>query len=197
MISPAFDDFAEAFRQPWKPVSTLAFIGWGTFYVGFLLYAFANRGGYLFIDNVNLVIHEGGHPLFSYFGHTLMLWGGTLLELLVPFALALYFAYMRQPTGAAFCAFFFFENFLYISVYMADARAMALPLVTTGDPDFVEHDWNSIFSQLGVLQFDTRIATVVELLGWLGMLMTMAWLGGRWRQDSRATEESLKAAGSR
>ena len=196
MISETFNDFVDAFRRPWKPLSTAAFIGWSIFYVAFLLYAFANRGEYLFIDNVNLVIHEGGHPLFSYFGHTLMIWGGTLLELFVPFALALYFATMRQPTGAAFCAFFFFENFLYISVYMADARAMALPLVTTGDSDFVEHDWNFIFSQLGVLQYDTRIAGVVQLLGWLGMLMTVGWLGWRWWLDSRTIPKSLKAAGS-
>lgn len=197
MISESFDDFCDAFRQPWKPVSTPAFVGWGIFYVAFLLYAFANRGEYLFIDNVNLVIHEGGHPLFSYFGHALMIWGGTLLELIVPSALALYFAYMRQPTGTAFCAFFFFENFLYISVYMADARAMALPLVTTGDSDFVEHDWNYIFSQLGVLPYEMRIAAVVEFLGWLGMLLTVAWLVWRWQQDSQAVEKSLKAAGSR
>ena len=196
MISESFNDFAEAFRQPWKPISTQAFIGWAVFYAASLLYAFANRGEYLFIDNVNLVIHEGGHPLFSYFGHTLMIWGGTLLELFVPFALALYFATMRQLTGAAFCAFFFFENFLYISVYMADARAMALPLVTAGDSDFVEHDWNFIFSQLGVLQYDRRIAAVVQALGWLGMLTTVGWLGWRWRQDSRAIPKSRKAAGS-
>jgi hypothetical protein len=103
---------------------------------------------------------------------------------------------MRQLTGTAFCAFFFFENFLYISVYMADARAMALPLVTAGDSDFVEHDWNFIFSQLGVLQYDRRIAAVVQALGWLGMLTTVGWLGWRWRQDSRAIPKSRKAAGS-
>lgn len=195
MISEAVADFSDAFRQPWKPVSATAFIGWGIFYAAFLLYAFANRGEYLFIDNVNLVIHEGGHPLFSYFGHTLMIWGGTLLELVVPFALALYFAYMRQPAGTAFCAFFFFENFLYISVYMADARAMALPLVTTGDSDFVEHDWNFIFSQLGVLQYDTRIAAAVQVLGWAGMLMTVGWLARRWRESGSAPK-SLKATSS-
>ena len=196
MISETFNNVTEALRQPWKPISTAAFIGWSAFYAAFLLYAFADRGEFLFIDNVNLVIHEGGHPLFSYFGHTLMIWGGTLLELFVPFALALYFATMRQPTGAAFCAFFFFENFLYISVYMADARAMALPRVTTGDSDFVEHDWSSIFSQLGVLQYDTRIAEVVQFFGWLGMLGTIGWLGFRWWRDSRAVPKSLKAAGS-
>jgi hypothetical protein len=59
---------------------------------------------------------------------------------------------------------------------MADARAMALPLVTAGDSDYVEHDWNTIFSGLGVLQYDTRIAALVRGLGWCGMLGTVAWL---------------------
>jgi hypothetical protein len=59
---------------------------------------------------------------------------------------------------------------------MADARAMDLPLVTVGDPDFVEHDWNAIFTSLGVLQLDTTIAGLVRFLGWCGMLGTVGWL---------------------
>jgi hypothetical protein len=82
------------------------------------------------------VVHEGGHNLFGWFGPTLGLWGGTLLQWLVPFLLALYFFTQRQTTGFVFCLFFFFENWLYTATYMADARAQDLPLVTTGDPDF-------------------------------------------------------------
>jgi hypothetical protein len=62
---------------------------------------------------------------------------------------------------------------------MADARVRALPLVTTGDSDFVEHDFYAIFSSLGVLNHDTQIAAVVRLLGWCGMLGTVLWLGAR------------------
>ena len=86
-------------------------------------------------------MHEGGHNLFGWFGPTLGLWGGTLLQWLVPFLLAAYFFTERQTTGFVFCLFFFFENWLYTATYMADARAQVLPLVTTGDPDFVEHDF--------------------------------------------------------
>jgi len=59
---------------------------------------------------------------------------------------------------------------------MADARAQVLPLVTTGDSDFVEHDFYAIFSKLGVLNHDTQIAVVVRTLGWCGMLACVAWL---------------------
>jgi hypothetical protein len=162
--------------EPWKPISRPALVGWLISYVGFLAYAFSAHGGFLFIDNANLVVHEGGHNLFSWFGHTIMLWGGTLLQWLVPFLLAVYFFTERQTAGFAFCFFFFFENWLYTATYMADARAQVLPLVTTGDSDFVEHDFYAIFSSLGVLNHDTQIAAVVRTLGWCGMLACVAWL---------------------
>ena len=90
-----------------------------------------------------------------------------------------YFFSQRQTTGFVFCLFFFFENWLYTATYMADARAQILPLVTTGDPDFVEHDFYAIFTSLGVLNYDTKIAAVVRALGWCGMLAVVAWLFAR------------------
>ncbi|HUD66615.1 MAG TPA: hypothetical protein VMQ17_18675 [Candidatus Sulfotelmatobacter sp.] len=165
--------------EPWKPVSRPALVAWFVFYGAFLAYAFSAYGGFLFIDNANLVVHEGGHNLLGWFGPTLGLWGGTLLQWLVPFLLAAYFFTQRQTAGFVFCLFFFFENWLYTATYMADARAQALPLVTTGDPDFVEHDFYAIFSSLGVLDDDTKIAAIVRLLGWVGMLAVVGWLAAR------------------
>ncbi len=169
-----------AFRETdWQPVSRWALAAWLIFYVVFFGYVFGSHGGFLFIDLVNLVVHEGGHLLFGWFGPTLGLWGGTLLQWLVPFLLAAYFLTQRQTSAFAFCVFFFFENWLYTATYMADARAMALPLVTTGDSDYVEHDWNAIFTSLGVLQYDTTIASVARFLGWCGMIGVVAWLAWR------------------
>jgi hypothetical protein len=165
--------------EPWKPVSRPAIAAWLVFYVAFLAYAFSAHGGFLFIDNANLVVHEGGHSLFSWFGPTLCLWGGTLLQWLVPFLLAAYFFTQRQTTGFVFCLFFFFENWLYTATYMADARAQVLPLVTTGDPEFVEHDFYRIFSSLGVLDYDTKIAAVVRFMGWCGMIAVAIWFARR------------------
>jgi hypothetical protein len=161
--------------QPWKPASRPALGAWLVFYIAFLAYAFSAHGGFLFIDSANLVVHEGGHNLFGWFGSTLGLWGGTLLQWLVPCLLAAYFFTQRQATGFVFCLFFFFENWLYTATYMADARAQVLPLVTTGDPDFVEHDFYTIFSSLGMLNYDTTIAAVVRALGWCGMIAVVIW----------------------
>jgi hypothetical protein len=165
---------------PWQPLSRPAVIGWLLFYAAFLLYAATNHTGFLLIDNVNLVVHEGGHLLFGWFGATLGLWGGTLLQWLVPALLATYFIVQRQIAGASFCLVMLFENFLYTATYMADARVQVLDLVSVGESDS-PHDWFNIFSSLGVLQHDTQIAAVVRTLGWLGMIATVAWMAWRSR----------------
>lgn len=181
------------FDEPWKPVSRPAIVGWLIFYAGFLVYAYRAHGEFLFIDTANLVVHEGGHNLFHWFGATLGLWGGTLLQWLVPFLLAAYFFKERQTTGFVFCTFFFFENWLYTATYMADARVQILPLVTTGDPEFVEHDWFKIFSSMGVLNYDTTIAAVVRLLGWLGMVGVVAWFALRWKDANPGAYANVHA----
>jgi hypothetical protein len=173
------DALNDVISQPWRPVPRWAAAVWLAFYVWFCIYALSRHGGFLFIDSANLVVHEGGHLLFGWLGQTIGLWGGTILQWLVPFLLAAYFFTQRQTAAFVFCLFFFFENWLYAATYMADARAMVLPLVTTGDPDFVEHDWHTIFSSLGVLAYDTKIAAAVRLLGWIGMLAAAGWLAHR------------------
>jgi hypothetical protein len=169
-------DFLGDREEEWKSVSLPALIAWLVFYALFLVYAFAAHGEYLFIDNVNLVVHEGGHLFFGWFGQTIGIAGGTLMQLLVPLALTAYFAFYRQSSAVAFTAFFFFENFLDIAPYMADARRQELQLVTVGDAENTIHDWFYLFSKLGVLEHDTAIAAVVRALGWLGMLACVGWL---------------------
>ncbi len=169
-------------EKTWKPVSLAALVGWTIFYCAFLLYAAGDKNGFLLVDNVNLVVHEGGHLLFGWFGHFIGVLGGTLLQWMAPFLLAMFFFFQRETVGFAFCLFFFFENWLYTATYMADSRAMVLPLVTVGDPDNAGHDWNYIFSQLGVLPHDTLFAAVVRTCGWVGMISVVAWLAYRFAQ---------------
>src|SRR5262249_9070916 len=109
------------FDESWKPVSRIEAAAWLVFYTTFMVYAYSAHGGFLFIDSANLVVHEGGHNLFGWFGPTIGLWGGTLLQWLVPFLLATYFFTQRQASSFVFCAFFFFENWLYTATYIADA----------------------------------------------------------------------------
>jgi hypothetical protein len=179
-------------REPWRPLPRWGVIAWVVFFLWFLAYAFSKHGGFLFIDTPNMVVHEGGHALFGWFGATLGLWGGTILQWLVPLLLAIYFFHQRQVAGFVFCLFFFFENCIYTATYMADARVMELPLVTLGDPEFAKHDWNTIFTNLGVLQYDTLIAGIVRFLGWCGMLACTAWLASLLRKSNPVSNPEIQ-----
>jgi len=174
--------FLDALEGAWEPVSRRMFFGWLAFYV--LLIGNAAFGGHLlqWFDLVFVPIHEGGHLLFRFFGEWVMVAGGTFLQLVAPFALAVYFAFRRQIPGAAFCIFFFFEQFLPIGIYMADARSQELPLLTVGDSEDVIHDWYYLFSHTGLLEHDTQIGATFRVLGWMGMLATVAWFAWRSRE---------------
>jgi hypothetical protein len=171
--------FLEALEEDWRSVPRAVLILASAFYLPFLYEAARGQGPLLMIDVVFVPIHEGGHLLFRFFGQFLAIAGGTLLQLGVPLMLAAYFILQRQVQGTAFCLFFFFEQFLPIATYMADARAQDLPLLTIGDGDDVIHDWNYLFGKLGVLAHDIPIAHAVRALGWLGMMGTVAWM--MWR----------------
>lgn len=168
--------FLEPLEEGWQRVPLAAVIVAGAFYGLFLLQAAKGSGPLLMMDLVFIPIHEGGHLLFRFFGEFLAVAGGTLLQLGVPLMLATFFIFQRQVMGTTFCLFFFFEQLLPISVYMADARAQELQLITVGDSDDVIHDWNYLFGRFGVLDHDTQIAHVVRVLGWLGMIATVGWM---------------------
>ncbi|HVS89948.1 MAG TPA: hypothetical protein VHF01_17230 [Candidatus Acidoferrum sp.] len=96
----------------WKPVSRGAGIAWLCFYALFLIYAFADRSGFLFLDYVNLIIHEGGHFFFSWFGYTIMILGGTLGELLVPLLCAIYWGEPLSWHSFGWAQFPFYKSVL-------------------------------------------------------------------------------------
>jgi hypothetical protein len=175
----------ETLENDWDPIPRWALLAWSGFYLLFLYQAARGSGILLLMDGVFVPIHEGGHLLFRFFGEFLSVAGGTMMQLGVPFALALYFLFQRQTQGVAFCMFFFFEQFLPIATYMADARAQDLPLLTIGDGGYVIHDWNYLFSKLGLLQHDVQIAGTVRIFGWLGMSCVVGWL--IWRGLNGAT----------
>ena len=180
--------FLEAYEEDWLPVSRIVFGIAAVFYLIFLYQLWRGSGPMLMMDLVFIPIHEGGHLLFRFFGEWVSVAGGTFLQLAVPGMLASYFAYVRQVPGVAFCMFFFFEQFLPTATYMADARAQELPLLTVGDAEYVIHDWNYLFTSLGVIEHDIQIAHAVRVMGWMGMLATVGWMAWRTFQPQQNTE---------
>ena len=153
--------------------------------VGLLfLVEFNSREGWVpILDSLNLVFHESGHPLFGVFGETIGFLGGTLMQLIVPLLVLGSCWFKRQSVGLGLSGVWFFQNFLNIARYMADARVQLLPLVGGG-----EHDWATLFGQWGLLEQDTSIARVVQATGWIGMIGCTAWIAWRWYGDRRTDE---------
>jgi hypothetical protein len=166
-------------KDEFAPVSREALTGWLVFYALFLVYAAANTSGFLFIDHANLMIHEAGHFFFSWAGYYTQILGGTLGQLLVPALCAAAFIWRRETTAVAFCAFWFFQNLLYVATYMADARRSALPLVGSD-----ESDWTILFTHWGVIHHDLTIAAWTRAMGWIGMIGAVIWLVWRYARSA-------------
>jgi hypothetical protein len=152
----------------WPRLLLLLVLGWWTVRLG------TGMASWCFLDLVNLAFHESGHLFFTPFGSTIHYLGGTLGQLLVPASLMVYFILrQQQPLGAAFCAWWIGESLINISIYMADARSLALPLVGGGD-----HDWNELFFRFGLLTEPevARVSGLTHLLGVLAMLVGLVWI---------------------
>lgn len=182
--------FLEALEEPWDPIPKAALGAWLLFYSLFFYQAARGRGWLLLMDGVFVPIHEGGHLLFRMLGEFMMVAGGTIFQLLVPFLLASYFILHRQAQGVAFCLFFMFEQLLPTATYMADARAQELPLLSIGGGEDVIHDWNYLFGKLGLLDHDIQIAGFVRFVGWMGMIAIVIWLLWRAVNDVATSTDS-------
>ena len=165
----------------WKKITGGTLAGFGLGLAAFLALMFASEPGFVFgLDHANLLFHEAGHPIAGIFSSRLETYGGTLGQLTFPVLLAV--SFWRKGLALSFAAsvIWFFENWLNIARYMADARVMELPLLGGGD-----HDWNTIFTRWNVLQYDLDIAGMVKFIGWAGMTVAGLWVVWRWWGDRK------------
>ncbi len=190
-----FDTIFQARLLFWQPVSTPAMAALSTgFAVMVYLLATKNLMGsdstilYL-THNVNLVFHEAGHWIFGIFGNrTLAIFGGSLNQVLIPVIVVAAFWAKRDAVGFAFGLFWCFENLLDVAVYMADARALVLPLIGGLGED--AHDWRNLFFHFGLINEDTAIAAKTRLVGWVGIVATWTWFLWRWSRDRKPSSDS-------
>ena len=178
----------------WEPIPRKAYIAWLAFYAIFLGSVFLSDGAFLVIDHVNLAFHEAGHLFLRWYGPMIRLegrnagiWGGLIFQWAAPIVMTAYFYSKRCMPGFICCLFWFFENWLFTAAYMVSARTPLL--VTVGGVQYVERDWFTIFSGLGVLQYNYQIAGVVHYLGRFGMLGCVAGLGYWWWKSTRPVPE--------
>ena len=163
----------------WEPVTARGLAGFGIGLAVFFGLVFTSESGFVFVvDHANLLFHEAGHPFVGLFSQRLEPYGGTIGQLVFPVVLAVSFWRKRLALSFAGSVIWLFENWLNIARYMADARALELPLLGGG-----EHDWNTIFSRWNVLSYDTQIAGAVRISAWIGMAFVCAWVWWRILQD--------------
>ena len=168
------------FERRWRTALTivLAVYGW---------ICLRAPGDYRWIDSLDLAIHETGHLVFAFGGETLMLLGGTLMQIIVPAALGVALWRSGDRHGATAPLWWLGQNCWNISVYVKDARAQELPLVGGG-----EHDWASLLGQWGWLERDQALGAAVYLLG--VVLYAAAIIGGWLLLRGGASSDSDPAA---
>ena len=155
----------------------------------------AGETGSSFLHMVLLPFHEAGHyALFRWFGHFIMILGGTLGQHLMPIVLgAALLIKRRDPFGAAI--FFWLLGFSTIdmAIYMYDAfdpQLMLLGGSTGAESD--GHDWQNIFGDLGLLRRSRGIGAFFFWAGKAMMLAALLWAGWMLRlQHSRLSDSVL------
>jgi hypothetical protein len=119
-----------------------------------IIYWIFSRGNYGLLDNADLIIHEGGHLIFIFFGKFIYTLGGTLMQLILPLIIAFYFFRNMYKTGVQVALLWLGQNLINISVYAADARARKLHLLGGNK---VYHDWTYMLGTLGILDYDIEV----------------------------------------
>lgn len=162
--SPPYE-FIESLKENASALIPTALLGAAAVY--FVL----TRNEYSFMDSIDLVIHEAGHIFFAFFGEFIRMAGGTLMQILLPAGLAAYFYVNSYRLGHQIMLFWLGQSLLNVSVYAADARAQALPLLGGSR---VTHDWHYMLSKTNLLEYDQVIASFFVFLAicvFLAMLL--------------------------
>ena len=137
------------------------------------------KGVFFIVDATNLVFHEAGHFFFQFFGEFLAYLGGTLMQCIIPLLVIIQFIRQRDGFEGAMALWWLGENFFDISIYVYDAWARDLVLLSglTGREDPGGHDWFYILSATNCMQYYSEIAGFINNLGKLTFITAFIWGG--------------------
>ncbi|MFA6457211.1 MAG: hypothetical protein WCW40_10360 [Bacteroidota bacterium] len=110
-----------------------------------------------------LYIHEAGHLIFSLFGRTISILGGSLNQVLIP--AVWYVVAKREGSSLSNTALFFTGvSIVDVSLYVKDAEVLQLPLI--GGLSKAHHDWRNLLKGWDMLEYGSVFG---EILFWCGM----------------------------
>ncbi len=125
-------------------------------------------------QSFNFILHEMAHLLLGFLPPVLVAAAGSFSELLLGSLLIVTAFKTKGYFASLFCALWFMLAAQSTGDYMADAIDMYLPLVSFGGPDAI-HDWNFVFTELGVLQHAVLIANLFRGFGILVGLLALGF----------------------
>jgi hypothetical protein len=161
-------------RRAWmgRVAAFLVFASWGT---AVLLGRMTETPTLLHLTVI--LFHEAGHVLFSPFGETPRVAGGTLGQLLMPLVCAIASHRQRDNFGAALASAWMAMSLIDASIYAYDAYRPVLPLIGGGTGEDSFHDFIFLFDRFGLLAHARGWAIAMKAAGALGLLAAMAWAG--------------------
>ena len=131
-----------------------------------------------FLHLPDLVFHEAGHVIFAPFGRFMSVFGGSLLQVLVPVIAAIAFVRQEEPFSAAVCTWWAGQNLVDLAPYIADARSLRLTLIGGRTGAEVEgHDWEFLLNQLGVSHYAHPIGYTTHAIGIMIMVVALIYAG--------------------
>jgi len=140
-----------------------------------------------FFHGIDLVIHEAGHAFAFVLPRFFSVLGGSALQVLLAAMCALIFLHQGQLASFAVALFWTGESISDAAIYMADARAQALPLI---GGHVAVHDWNYLLGQLHLLGWTQSIARLTLGVGILLIVISLAIVANEthraWQGAARA-----------
>ena len=161
------------------------------FYLNLVIYSFFFVWGWSFIladhysaelnnsfmHMINLVFHEAGHVIFRLLGDFMAILGGSLLQLLVPVIFLFSFIKRKDTFAASIMLWWFAQSMMDLVAYIDDAQRQEMWLLggVQGKDMPGIHDWNSILSQLGLLEYAHELAVLFSWSAILVMFLSFGW----------------------
>lgn len=134
---------------------------------------------------ITLAFHELGHVLWSPLGEWFAIAGGSITQLMVPIAACMVLRRQGDNLGAIMPLFWLASSLGNLAAYVADARALDLPLVSIGDGEEVIHDWNYLLADAGWLSRDAQVAAWCRIAGWLVLGVALLLFIWQWKAQPR------------
>lgn len=160
-------------RSPWARAALMLYL-----VHAFVSHVASGLGGPYrsWFAGITLAFHELGHLLFQGLGRTMMLLGGSILQIVIPVAAAIYLLLkQRDWFGFAVCGSWLGTSLFELATYVDDANRLELPLVGMGED--VLHDWETLLTEWHVLNHAQTLAAAVQALAVLVSVGSIA-LGG-------------------